>query len=48
MYLEGYHCSKYANLIINNSKQTPEETVKEILNYLDEIKKNKVFKTALQ
>lgn len=39
MYLKGYHCSKYANLIINNSKQAPEETVKEILNYLDEIKK---------
>lgn len=39
MYLEGYHCSKYANLIINNGEQTPEETVKEVLNYLDGIKK---------
>lgn len=39
MYLEGYHCSKHANLIIDNSEQTPDETAKEVLNYLDGIKK---------
>lgn len=34
MYQEGYHCSKFADLIINNSFQTPQETLQKILNFL--------------
>ena len=34
MYQEGYHCSKFADLIIDNSVQTPQETVQTILLFL--------------
>ena len=34
MYQEGYHCSKFADLIINNSLQTLQETLQKILNFL--------------
>ena len=34
MYQEGYHCSKFADLIINNSLQPPQETLQKILNFL--------------
>ena len=34
MYQEGYHCSKFADLIIDNSIQTPQETLQKILVFL--------------
>ncbi len=34
MYQEGYHNSKFADLIIDNSKQTPQETLQQILLFL--------------
>lgn len=34
MYKEGYHCSKFADLIIDNSNQTPNDTLQSILFYL--------------
>lgn len=34
MYREGYHSSKFADLIVDNSRQTPEETLQEILSFL--------------
>lgn len=34
MYKEGYHCSKFADLIIDNSNQTPNDTLQSILSYL--------------
>jgi len=34
MYKEGYHNSKFADLIINNSLQTPQETLQKVLNFL--------------
>jgi shikimate kinase len=39
MYHEGYHNSKYADLIIDNSRQTPRETTKQILLFLKDVKK---------
>lgn len=38
MYQEGYHNSKFADLIIDNSNQTPDETVQQILLFLGDIK----------
>lgn len=38
MYQEGYHNSKFADLIIDNSKQYPNETVQQILLFLGKIK----------
>lgn len=35
MYDEGYNKREYANLIIDNSAQTPQETVDEILRFLN-------------
>lgn len=35
MYAENYHNPVFADLIIDNSKQTPEETAKTILNFLE-------------
>lgn len=35
MYLAGYNTSQFADLIIDNGKQTPQETVKTILDYLE-------------
>jgi len=37
MYKEGYHCSEFADLIIDNSKQKPEETTESIMDYLNKI-----------
>ena len=37
MYQEGYHCSKFADLIIDNSVQTPQETVQTILLFLERL-----------
>jgi len=37
MYQEGYHCSKFADLIIDNGNQTPEETTEIILQYIKKI-----------
>ena len=34
MYREGYHNSKYADLIIDNGMQTPQETAGQILLFL--------------
>lgn len=34
MYQEGYHSSKSADLIIDNSEQTPQETLQQILLFL--------------
>ena len=34
MYKEGYHCSKFADLIIDNGRLTPAETVQIITDYL--------------
>ena len=34
MYKEGYHCSQFADLIIDNSMQRPEQTLQIVLNYL--------------
>lgn len=34
MYQEGYHNSKFVDLIIDNSKQTPQETLNHILLFL--------------
>ena len=34
MYDEGYHNREFADLIIDNSKQTPQETVETILEFL--------------
>ena len=34
MYKEGYHNREFADLIIDNSEQTPQETVDEILAFL--------------
>jgi len=36
MYLEGYHNSKFADLIVDNSYQTPQETLQQILLFLGE------------
>lgn len=33
MYQEGYHSSKFADLIIDNSEQTPQETLQQILSF---------------
>lgn len=38
MYQEGYHNSRFADLIIDNSKQFPDETVQQILLFLSGIK----------
>ena len=35
MYDEGYHCLQVSDLIIDNSAQTPEDTLKKILFYLN-------------
>ena len=35
MYQEGYNCPQFADLIIDNSTQTPEETVITILDFLN-------------
>lgn len=37
MYREGYHKSAFADLIIDNSAQTPDETACEIMDFLDSI-----------
>ena len=37
MYQEGYHCSEFADLIIDNGKQKPEETAESIMDYLNKI-----------
>ncbi|MBQ7660047.1 MAG: GNAT family N-acetyltransferase [Alphaproteobacteria bacterium] len=34
MYQEGYHCSNFADFIINNTQQTPQETLQKILDFL--------------
>lgn len=34
MYQEGYHCPEFSNLMIDNSTQTPTETVEYILSFL--------------
>lgn len=34
MYRQGYHNFKFADLIIDNSKQTPQETLQRILQFL--------------
>lgn len=34
MYQEGYHNSEYADLIINNSTQEPEETLQQVTSFL--------------
>ena len=36
MYQEGYHNSKSADLIIDNSEQTPQETLQQILLFLSQ------------
>lgn len=35
MYLQGYHNSEFADLIIDNSDQTPQETLQQILLFLE-------------
>ncbi|MBR1948414.1 MAG: shikimate kinase, partial [Alphaproteobacteria bacterium] len=35
MYEEGYHNSDFADLIVDNSNKTPDETVDEILTFLN-------------
>ena len=35
MYAEGYQCPEHADLIIDNGGQTPEETVRRILEFLE-------------
>ena len=43
MYDEGYHNREFADLIIDNSNQTPQESVDEILRFLSNIKKAQSF-----
>ncbi len=43
MYDEGYHNREFADLIIDNSNQTSQETVDEILDFLSDIKKAHSF-----
>lgn len=34
MYEQNYHCPKFADLIIDNSAQTPEQTLQKVLSFL--------------
>lgn len=40
MYFEGYHCSKFADLILDNSLQTPQQTAQIIAEFI----RQKTFK----